>query len=92
MKQVINALFQNWKTTSAGLIMMTGSVVHLVFQLKAGTANENTWTIAVSTLVGGIGLLVAGDGSQSVQVQQKPTMNGTGTTRVVLESPKVTGQ
>jgi len=72
--------------------MMSGAVVHLVFQIRAGTANENTWSIAIGTFITGVGLLLAGDGSQSVQVQQKPTMNGTGTTRVVLESPKVTGQ
>jgi hypothetical protein len=54
-------LILNWRTTSAGLGMIIGSVVHLVFNVKAGTANENTWTIALTAIVGGIGLIAAGD-------------------------------
>ena len=55
-----NAL-TNWKTTSAGLSMIVGAVVHLVFAVKAGTANENTWTTAILAAIGGIGLITAGD-------------------------------
>jgi len=64
---MINNLLQNWKTTSAGLIMIAGSVIHLVFSVRAGTANENTWTIAITAIIGGIGLLLAGDAAASVQ-------------------------
>ncbi len=56
-------LLKNWKTTSAGLIMIIGSAVHLVFTVKDGTANENTWTISLTAIVGGIGLIFAGDSS-----------------------------
>ena len=64
---MIKTLISNWKTTSAGLIMIAGSVIHLVFSVRAGTANENTWTIAITAIIGGIGLLLAGDAAASVQ-------------------------
>lgn len=43
--------------------MIAGSVVHLVFSVR----NENTWTAAIIAIVGGIGLLLAGDATASVQ-------------------------
>jgi len=58
-------LIANWKTTSAGATMIIGSTVHLVFAVKAGNANENTWTISLTAIVGGIGLILAGDASNS---------------------------
>lgn len=58
-----NAL-NNWKTTSAGLTMIIGSAVHLVFAVKGGTANENTWTISLTAICGGIGLIYAGDAAK----------------------------
>ena len=60
-------LLKNWKTTSAGLVMIGGSIVHLVFAVKAGTANENTWTLTITAVVGGLGLIFAGDASQSAK-------------------------
>ena len=66
MKTIQN-LLANWKTTSAGLTMIVGSTVHLIFQVRAGTANENTWTISLTAIIGGIGLLVAGDASAPAQ-------------------------
>jgi hypothetical protein len=66
---MIKNLIANWKTTSAGLLMISGSVIHLIFSIRAHTANENTWTIAVTAIIGGLGLLVAGDASQSAPVQ-----------------------
>lgn len=43
--------------------MICGSIIHLVFAIKGGTANENAWTISCSTILGGIGLIFAGDSS-----------------------------
>lgn len=71
MKNLLN----NWKTTSAGILMIAGSIIHLVFQLKAHTANENTWTIAVTGVVGGAGLLLAGDASASQPKDPNPPAN-----------------
>jgi len=58
-------LLKNYKTTSAGLLMALGAIVHLVFAIKAHTADENTWTITIGAVLGGIGLIFAGDASAS---------------------------
>lgn len=65
----MNRLLQNWKTTSAGGLMVAGGVVHLVFAVRAKTATEETWMGCVTAIFGGIGLIFAGDASNS---QQKP--------------------
>ena len=62
---MIQKLFAHWKTTSAGLLMIIGSSIHLVFAIHAKTADENTWTTALTVIVGGVGLLFAGDASNS---------------------------
>ena len=62
----MKALLQNWKTSSTGVIMVAGAIIHLAFQIHAKTANENSWTLAVSAIVGGIGLIFAGDAAASV--------------------------
>ncbi len=60
---------ENWKTTSAGIVMIVGAVVHLVFQVSAHNSNENSWTISVTSILGGIGLILAGDSGKSVQTK-----------------------
>ncbi len=54
-------LLANWKTSSAGITMSLIAIVHLVFECIHGEANETTWTRAIVTCVGGIGLIFAGD-------------------------------
>lgn len=63
---MIRNLLNNWKTTSAGLTMIIGSTVHLVFTVRAGTATETVWTVSLTAIVGGLGLMFAGDASKSV--------------------------
>ena len=58
-------LTANWKTTSAGLLLVIGSVIHLVFATKSGKADEGTWTASMTGIVGGLGLIFARDSSQS---------------------------
>lgn len=70
----MNNLMANWKTTSAGVTMIIGSIVHLVFSVRDHTANENTWTISLTAIVAGVGLIFAGDSSGS---QPKPPGNPT---------------
>ena len=60
-------LIANWKTTSAGLTMIIGAVVHLVFAVKGHTGDENTWTTSLLAIAGGIGLMFAGDSTASAQ-------------------------
>jgi len=57
-------MLKNWKTTSAGIAAITTAVVHLVYSIKAGTANEAAWEVAITGILIGIGLLFAGDASQ----------------------------
>jgi len=54
-------LFTNWKTSSAGLLMAGGSIIHMLYSIHAGTANENTWQGCLVGLVAGMGLIFAGD-------------------------------
>ncbi len=68
---MIKNAIANWRTTSVGLTSIIGSIVHLIFAVKAGTANENTWTISIGGIVGGVGLLLAGDASRSAKEVDK---------------------
>lgn len=67
MKNFLTHSLANWKTTSAGLTMIAGSVIHLAFRIKAGTADEQSWTIAIGAILGGIGLFAAGDAKPNNQ-------------------------
>ena len=64
---MIKNLITNYKTTSAGAVMIIGSVIHLIFAIRAGNATEGVWTASVTAIVAGIGLILAGDGSASLQ-------------------------
>lgn len=61
----MKTLLNNWKTTSAGLIIAIQAVIHLGFEIHSKTADENSWMIAVTSIFGGIGLIFAGDSSNS---------------------------
>lgn len=63
----------NWRTTSAGLTMIIGSTTHLVFAVRAKTADENTWTTSLLAVAGGIGLIFSRDSQASAQ--DKATSN-----------------
>ena len=53
------------RSQSAGLTMILGSIVHLVFAVKNHTADENTWTITIGAILGGLGLMFAADSTKS---------------------------
>ncbi len=65
-------LLKNWKTTSAGLALIIGNVVHLVFSVKSHTGDENTWTVGLIAIITGVGLIFAGDASASAPVTTPP--------------------
>ncbi len=67
---MIKQLLNNWKTTAAGLSAIIGSVVHIIFAVKHGTADESTWTASLIGIISGVGLLSAGDASQSAKQSQ----------------------
>lgn len=92
----VQSLAQNWKTTSAGLSLIFGAIVHIVFAIKAGTANENSWMIFGAGIIGGIGLLVAGDASKSVQtdtpaklVNPPPSASGQTVTPAIVTTTEI---
>lgn len=58
---MIQQLLKNWKTTSAGLLLIGGSTIHLVFCIKSHTADESIWTVTFASIIGGLGLMFAGD-------------------------------
>ena len=64
-RAMIKNLLANWKTTSAGMLMIVTAIVHLIFSIKHGTADESAWISGMAAILGGIGLLAAGDASKS---------------------------
>lgn len=93
---MIKQLLVNWKTTSAGLTMIASSSIHLIFQVRGGQADENSWTIAVLAILGGIGLIFAGDSNKSAtaaemkdmktQMAHVPTAINSGDTTMLAKS------
>lgn len=69
---MIKNLLNNWKTTSTGLVSIIGIVVHLVFTVRAHTADEGTWTASLVGIVLAAGLIFAGDASQSSPKPPEP--------------------
>ena len=61
-------LIANWKTTSAGIIMIVGAIVHLFFNRPL---TEPLMMLGVTGIVGGIGLLFAGDANVSAVASDK---------------------
>ena len=64
---MLKNLFVNWKTSAAGVSMIVASTIHLIFMIKSGDANETTWTRELITILGGIGLIAAGDAKAGQQ-------------------------
>ena len=51
--------------------MIGASIIHLIFAITSGAADEATYKNTLVGVVGGIGLILAGDASQSAkQVEQ----------------------
>lgn len=61
----MNYITTHWKTTSAGLAIIITSVVHLIFAVRAGSADETVWTTSLVGVLSGAGLILAGDASAS---------------------------
>lgn len=68
---MIAQLLRNWKTTSAGLLLIGGSIIHLIFCIKSHTADESIWTVSFASVVGGLGLMFAGDANVPSPVTEK---------------------
>jgi hypothetical protein len=59
-------LKKNWKTTSAGVVMIAGAIVRLA--VHQGTFTEEFIMGAVIAIVGGIGLIVAQDSKEETNL------------------------
>ncbi len=57
--KMINKLLKNWTITSAGLLLIVSNVIHLIFAIRSGTADEPTWKNGLTGIVGGIGIIFA---------------------------------
>jgi len=58
-------LLTNWKTTFAGISMIITAVTHLVFMVNSGEADPAVWKNDLIAVAGGLGLIFAGDATQS---------------------------
>jgi hypothetical protein len=65
---MIQRLIANWKTTSAGVIMIIGAIVHLFFNRPL---TEPMVMMGVTAIIGGLGLLFAGDANVSAVAADK---------------------
>jgi hypothetical protein len=78
---------KSWKTTSAGLLMIAGAIVGIVFAYINKTLTEGVVMSAITAIVGGVGLMTAKDSNitggttvsvnndpSAVQASQKPTV------------------
>jgi hypothetical protein len=92
-------MLKNWRTTSAGLTMIIGATIHLIFAVRAHTADENTWTTSLLAVAGGMGLIFAGDGATSATKEEAGAVNAkvdlvtsaiqTGDTSMLVKPPVV---
>jgi uncharacterized membrane protein HdeD (DUF308 family) len=57
----IQSLLSNWKTTSAGLTMIIGGIIHLVYAIKSHALTEGDCTTTVLAIITGCGFIAAGD-------------------------------
>ena len=51
--------------------MIIGSTVHLIFCIKADTATEGVWTASLTAILGGAGLIFAGDAKASAKAHEE---------------------
>src|ERR1039458_9668273 len=65
---MIQRLIANWKTTSAGIVMIIGAIMHLLFNHPL---TEPMVMVGVTAIVGGLGLLFAGDANVSAVASDK---------------------
>lgn len=75
---MIKHIVANWKTTSAGVLAIGGATFHLIYRMKDGSADEGTWTLWLTSVIGGLGLILAGDAGASLGKAEVQTDVDTG--------------
>lgn len=63
---MIKQLFSNWKTTGVGVLLAAGALVEIAYMIVEGNPVEKSQVnTVIAALLGGIGLLAAGDADKS---------------------------
>jgi hypothetical protein len=57
----MKSILTNWKTTSLGILAILGGIVRFIFALKSGEFTEESVMTTLTTIFGGIGLILAKD-------------------------------
>jgi hypothetical protein len=70
---MLQTLFKNWRTTSAGATAVITGVVHLGFAVYHKQLTEADVAVTLIAIFGGAGLIAAGDAQQSVPKDPGPT-------------------
>lgn len=60
-----NLFAGSWKTTSAGLLMILGGLVHIGFSIKNKTFTEPDIMAQLTLILGGVGLMFARDNNKT---------------------------
>jgi len=63
-------LLANWQTSVSGISMICLAILHLIFQMRNHVADESAWSVAILAILGGVGLIAAGDANKSATVHQ----------------------
>lgn len=63
----MNNLVKNWKTSSAGIVLILTGLIHIGYGLVHKSITEQDFTTTMVTIVTGLGLMVAGDASASAE-------------------------
>lgn len=64
-------LINNWKTSSAGIVLILTGLIHIGFGILHKSINETDFTTTMVSIVTGVGLIVAGDGSKSAEAHEE---------------------
>jgi len=59
-------VFSHWKTTSMGILSILGGLTRLIFAIKSGVFNEEVVMTCATTIVGGVGLILAADNTSDM--------------------------
>lgn len=68
-------LFLNWKTSSAGLALIVSGFVHIAYCIYHKSMSETDMTTTLLSILGGIGLIAAGDAAVSATKVEMSNVN-----------------
>lgn len=81
----MNNVIKNWKTTSAGVVLILTGLIHIAFGIIHKSITETDFTTTMVSIVTGVGLIVAGDGTASAQAHEETKQLVTGLQKQIDE-------